>query len=309
MRITAMLMAILMAIFAFGCTEEGDSPVPADGNGENGQTDNGSEETVEIGDFDYTPPQVGQWIAYGVEGEEGEFRLSVVGEELGSFWYQIEVDGEAVAQVLLDAEILSSLISLSSGYMDDFAADPVAFVESYMPQDGDFMSNQEHVDNMILFLRSIKKIKIADGSQLMMLDMTGVADMVQQMIEANPDLLDSPDMDFNLGEDEEFQEFLAELENATFSIEAVTIDGLECNRFTATHSEEGSIEIVLSDQLPILPLMEARVNPNDPAEEGGYVMVTGFGFEGAADMMPGEADQVIPVSMFLQGMLSEFETQ
>ena len=305
-----LMMALLLAVFAFGCGEQGENPAPAEGGEEGTEADGGDNAAEPAGDisFEYTPPEVGQWIAYGVEGEEGEFKLSIVAEEEGALWYQIEVEGEAVAQVLVDPALLDQLIALSGDYMDEFVADPVAFVEANMPENGNVMENDEYVENMMLALRAIKKVKINDGTQLMLLDMAGVPEMVEQMLAENPDLL-GQGMQMNPGQEEEMSEFLAELEQAQFTAEEVEIDGLQCMRFTATHEEEGTLEAVVSPELPIIPLMEARVIPMDPEEEGGAIMVTGYGYEGAENLMTGEPDQVIPVAMMLQGMASQFQNQ
>lgn len=309
-----MMLALILAIFAFGCGEQGSDPAPADengetvGNGNNGETDNGGD----ISSLEYTAPEVGQWIAYGVEGEDSEFKLSVVAAEdyqgAASLWYQIEVDGEAVAQVLIDPALLQTVTDLGAAYMDEFIADPVAYIEENMPENGNFMENEEAVANMMTFLRAVKQVKINDGTQLMLLDMAGVPELVEQMIADNPEMF-SQNMDFNPSEDPEFQEFMTELENAEFGVEEVTIDGVNCMQFTASNPEKGTIQIAISDELPIIPLMEARVTPNDPAEDGGVVMVTGFGFEGAENLMTQTPDQVIPVAMMLQGMASQFQPQ
>jgi len=147
-----------------------------------------------------------------------------------------------------------------------------------MPENGNIMENEEYIDNMMVGLRAIKKVKINDGTQLMLLDMAGVPEMVEQMLADNPDLL-GQGMQMNPGQDEEMQEFLAELEQAEFTAEEIDMDGLACMKFTATH----------------------------PDEEGGAVMVTGYGYEGAENLMTGEPDQVIPVAMMLQGMASQFQ--
>lgn len=315
MKRLALMLALILAVFAFGCGEQGDNPAPAEDGGDAADADGGDAANTDGGDadvstggasFEYTAPEVGQWIAYGVEGEDGEFKLSIVAEEEGCLWYQIEVDGEAVAQVLVDPELLDQLIDMSGEYMDDFVADPVAFVQENMPENGNIMENEEYIDNMMIGLRAIKKVKINDGTQLMLLDMAGVPELVEQMIADNPDLFDQG-MQMNPGQDEEMQEFLAELEQAEFASEETEMNGLSCMRFTATHPEEGTLEAVISPELPIIPLMEARAVPNDPAEEGGVVMVTGYGYEGAENLMTGEPDQVIPVSMMLQGMASQFQ--
>jgi hypothetical protein len=311
MRMTALMIALILAIFAFGCGEEGNNPAPAGDNGENGETtdtgdNNGTTSDVDVADFNYTAPEVGQWIAYGVEGEEGEFKLSVVAEEDACLWYQIEVNGEAVAQVLVDQALLGQLIDISGTKMDEFVADPVAFMEANMPENGDVMSNPEYIDNMMLFLESVKKVKINDGSQIMLLDMAGVPELVEQMLADNPDILNQ-NMQIGPEQTAEMEEFMAELEQASFTAEEVEIDGLSCTRFIAIHEEKGTIEAVISSELPIIPLMEARVTPNDPEEDGGVIMVTGYGFEGAENLMTGEPDQIIPVAMMLQGMASQFE--
>jgi hypothetical protein len=308
MRMTALIIALILAIFAFGCGEEGNDPAPAGDSGDTTDTgdDNGTTGDADVADFNYTAPEVGQWIAYGVEGEEGEFKLSIVAEEEGCLWYQIEVNGEAVAQVLIDQALLGQLIELSGAKMDEFVADPVAFMEANMPEDGNVMSNPEYIDNMMLFLESVKKVKINDGSQLMLLDMAGVPELLEQMLTDNPDLLNQ-NMQMGPEQTAEMEEFMAELEQATFTSEVVEIEGLNCTRFIAVHEEQGTIEAVVSSELPIVPLFEARVTPNDPEEEGGVIIVTGYGFEGAENLMTGEPDQIIPVAMMLQGMASQFE--
>lgn len=315
MKKFAMLMAMLLVLFAFGCGEQGDNPAPAgdaDDAGETTTEDQGAddgEDVAEAGDFavEYMDPEVGQWISYGVEGEDGEFKLSIVAEEEGCLWYQIEVEGEAVAQVLLDPELLDDLVDMTGDYMDEFVADPVAYIEANMPEGGNIMENEEYLENMILFLNAVKKVKINDGTQLMLLDMAGVPELVEQMIAENPELL-GEGMQMGPDQDAELEEFMAEIEQAEFAAEEVTIDGVSCMQFTATHPEEGTIQVAISDELPIIPMMEARVTPNDPAEEGGLVMVTGFGLDGAENLMTGEPDQVIPVAMMLQGMASQFES-
>lgn len=307
-----LILAMLLAAFSFGCAEQGEGPVPADENGETTETgdtgDNGNGETPDVmvsTALDYIAPEVGQWIAYGVEGEEGELKLSIVAEEEGSLWYQIEWDGEAVAQLLIDPAVMEQLVAISDEYMNEFVTDPAAFIEANMPQNtANIMENEEYLDNMILFLTGIKKAKINDGSQVILLDMAGVPELVEQMIAENPEMF-SEGMDMGPEDTADMEEFIAQVENADFGYGEVDIDGVNCIQFTASHEEEGTIVISVSDDLPILPLMEARVTPNDPEEEGGIVMVTGFGFEGAENLMTAEPDQVFPVAMMLQGFASQ----
>ena len=315
-KITLML-AVLLAVFTFGCAEQG-NPAPVDGDvetGENGDAvetsnDSPSGDNGSFGDMEFTAPEVGQWIAYSVEGEEGEFKLSIVAEEdyqgVSCLWYQIEMDGEAVAQVLVDTAVLEELMTLSGVYMEEFVADPVAYIEENMPADGSFMSTDKAMENMMLSLRAIKQVKIMQDTQLMLLDMAGVPELVEQMIADNPEMLEE-NMDFNPSEDPEFQEFMTELESAEFSMENVEVEGLNCIEYTATHPEEGSIIAVISPELPIVPLMNASVMPNDPEDEGGRVYVAGFGFDGAENLMTQAPDQTIPLAMMLQGMASQMQ--
>ncbi|MCD4707264.1 MAG: hypothetical protein K8S62_05955 [Candidatus Sabulitectum sp.] len=310
-----MILAVLLAVFAFGCVEQGDSPAPVDGNGETGEngeaveTGNDSDDNELIAGFELATPEVGQWIAYGTDSEEGEFKLSIVAEEdydgITCLWYQIEVDGEAVAQILVDPSVLDELIAVSSGYMEEFVVDPVTYIQENMPEDGGFMGTEDAMENMMLSLRAIKQVKINDGTQLMLLDMAGVPELVEQMIADNPEMLEQ-NMELPT-DDPEFEEFMTKLEGAEFSVEEIEVDGMNCMQFTASHHEEGSMVAVISSELPIVPLMEATVTPNDPEEEGGTVFVTGFGFDGAENLMTGEPDQVIPLAMMLQGFASQMQ--
>ncbi len=309
-----MMLAVLLAVFAFGCADQG-NPEPADGtvedggNGEAVENNDGSESNGSAVSFEMAVPEVGQWIAYGVDGEDSEVKLSIVAEEdyegASCLWYQVEADGEAVAQVLVDTAVLGELIDVSNVYMEEFVADPVAYIEEYMPEDGSFMSNEESMENMMLGLNAIKQIKIMQESQLMLIDMAGVPELVEQMIDENPEMIEQ-NTDFD-PEDPEYQDFLAELEEAEFSMEEVEVEGLNCYQYTATHPEKGSIVAVISTELPIVPIMEASVLPTDPAEEGGRVYVTGFGFDGAENLMTGEPDQTIPLAMMLQGFASQMQ--
>jgi len=309
-----MMLAVLLAIFAFGCAEQGE-PAPADDNGETGENGEAIETSEDSGtdevniDFEFTAPEVGQWIAYSVEGTEGEFKLSIVAEEdyegTACLWYQIEMDGEALAQVLVDPAVVEELIAVSGGYMEEFVADPAAYIRENMPEDGNMLGNEDTMENMMLSLTAIKQVKVLDGEQLMLLDMAGVPALVEQMLADNPEMIEeSMQID---AEDGEMEEFLAELEDAEFSMEEVEVNGLSCVEYTMTHPEEGSMVAVISMELPISPVMEAEVIPNDPAEEGGLVYVTGFGFDGAENLITGEPDQVIPVAMMLQGFASQMQ--
>jgi hypothetical protein len=312
-----MMLAVLLAVFAFGCADQG-NPEPADGTVEDSGNDeaienSGAGESNNSGEevsFEIATPEVGQWIAYGVDGDDAEVKLSIVAEEdyqgVSCLWYQIEADGEAVAQVLVDTDVLDELIDVSSVYMEEFVIDPVAYLEENMPTDGSFMSNEESMENLILALTAIKQVKVMQDTQLMLIDMAGVPELVEQMITENPEMIEQ-NMDFDPTEDPEYQDFLAELEEAEFSMEEVEVEGLNCYQYTATHPEKGSIVAVISTELPIVPIMEASVLPNDPAEEGGRVYVTGFGFDGAENLMTGEPDQTIPLAMMLQGFASQMQ--
>ncbi len=312
-----MMLAVLIAVFAFGCADQG-NPEPADGtvedggNGEAVENNGAGESNASGGDvsFEIAAPEVGQWIAYGLDGEDSEVKLSIVAEEdyqgVSCLWYQVEADGEAVAQVLVDTSVLDELIDVSGVYMEEFVADPVAYMEEYMPEDGDFMSNDESMENMMLALTAIKQVKVMQNTQLMLIDMAGVPELVEQMITENPDMIEQ-NMEFDPSGDPEYQEFIAELEEAEFSMEEVEVEGLNCYQYTATHPEKGSIVAVISTELPIVPIMEASVLPNDPAEDGGRVYVTGFGFDGAENLMTGEPDQTIPLAMMLQGFASQMQ--
>ncbi len=313
----AMMFAVILAFFAFGCSEQG-NPAPVDGdvetseNGEAVEAGNAEESTSNaVADFDFELPEVGQWIAYSVEGEEGEFKLAVVAEEdyqgTNCLWFQIEMSGEAVAQVLVDPAVLAELVAVSGNYMSEFITDPVAYIEANMPEDGSIMSNEDAMENMMLSLTAIKQVKIMQGTELMLLDMAGVPELVEQMIAENPAMLEE-NMQIDT-EDSEMEEFMTELENAEFSMENIEVEGLDCVEYTMSHTERGSMVAVISTELPILPLVSASVNPTDPAEEGGSVYMSGFGFDGAENLMTQAPDQTMPVAMLLQGMVSQMQPQ
>jgi hypothetical protein len=310
-----MILAVLLAVFSFGCADQGEPAGGAVEDGGNGEAvenngvgeSNGSGEAVS---FEIAPPEVGQWIAYGVDGGEGEVKLSIVAEEdyqgVSCLWYQIEAGNEAVAQVLVDTDVLDELVGISGVYMEEFIADPAAYIQENIPEGGSFLENDEAMENMMLALNAIKQVKVIQESQLVLIDMAGVPELVEQMITENPDMIEQ-NMDFNPSEDPEYQEFITELEGAEFGMEEVEVEGLNCYQYTASHPEKGSIVAVVSTELPIVPLMEASVLPNDPEENGGRIYVTGFGFDGAENLMNGEPDQTIPLAMMLQGFASQMQ--
>ncbi len=257
-------------------------------------------------------PAPGQWISYGGDTFEDEISVAVIASRdvQGSacLWYQFSM-ADNVIQVLVDQAMLDSLKGEMLGFVREVGDDPSAWLQTCLDSGTlptIFVSENEP-ERILALIRALKMVRVRNEGRIMALDMTGVPELVERMIAENPELFNRDTSGLNAEPDPEFQEFMAQVQEAEFFLDhGVTPVGgrnLNCVTLSVVHPDEGVISLVLSGGLPIFPLAEISAEPMDPTEEGGAIYVTGFGFDGAEDLMPGDADQTVPAVMLLQSIV------
>lgn len=323
MTIIALLVGAIM-LFP-GC---GEDPAPAgadEGNGETVAPDEpitgdadavlgeASEDFIAV--MDEMPEAApGQWISFMSDNSEGEFTIAILRSEdvagVTCLWYQIAVE-DVVFQVLLDQAMFDTLKDEMQVFMQEMGDDPTAWLEANLA-DGNasqLFIPEDNPERMMTFVRSIKMIRIMSEQDIIAIDMTGVPEMVESMIAENPEMFDQAGAQISAESDSSFQEFFTRVQEAEFVLdfEDVTVanETLGCLTLSITHPEEGTINLAFSNELPIFPLAEASADPIDPENEGGRIYVSGFGFDGAEDLIPGPATQTIPAAMMLQGLMQQ----
>lgn len=322
-----MIIALLFgaAVLFTGC---GEDPTPAgteEGNGEAVEQDEpvvgdadavlgeASEDFIAV--MEEMPEAApGQWISFMSDNSEGEFSISILRSEevagVTCLWYQIAVEGE-VFQVLLDQAMFDTLKDEMQVFVSEMGDDPTAWLQANLA-DGNtsqlFMPENDPA-RLMTFVRSIKMIRIKSDQDIIAIDMTGVPEMVESMIAQNPEMFDQAGAQISADSDSSFQEFFTKVQEAEFVLdyEDVTVAGetIGCLTLAITHPDEGTINLAFSNELPIFPLAEASADPIDPENEGGRIYASGYGFDGAEDLLPGPATQTIPAAMMLQGLMQQ----
>jgi hypothetical protein len=315
-----MMLVLAAALWTSGCGEEpvpaaseappADEPVSGDADAVLGEA---SEDFVAVMD-EMPAPAPGQWISYGSDSSEGEVSVAVISSEevqgVACLWYQFSLE-DNVIQVLVDQTMFDGLRGEMQDFLREMGDDPSAWIQANL-EGGDpsaLFIPRNDPERMLAMIRAVKMIRIKDGEQIIALDMTGVPELVEQMIAQNPDLFSQATAGMNAEPDPEFQEFMAQVQEAEFVLdhEEIAVGGgnMGCVTLAITHPDQGTISLAFSSELPIFPLAEASAVPVDPAEDGGTIFVTGFGMEGAEDLMPGPATQTIPAAMMLQGLMQQ----
>ncbi len=259
----------------------------------------------------------GQWITFQSDTEEGEFSIAVLRSEevegISCLWYQISME-DVVFQVLVDQVMFDTLKDDMRVFLEEMGDDPEAWLSANMAE-GDFgnlFMPEDDPERLLTFVRSIKMMRIKSEDQIIAIDMTGVAELVEEELANNPDML-SQAGGISAEPDSSFQEFAARVQEAEFLLEhseqLVANENLDCLVLTITHPEEGSIALTFSNALPLIPIAGATVTPIDPTGEPRRVFVSGFGFDGAEDLMPEPATQTIPAAMMLRSLMQQAPAQ
>lgn len=256
----------------------------------------------------------GQWISFRSNDEEGEFSIAILRSEdvagVTCLWYQIAFE-DVVFQVLLDQAMFDTLKDEMQVFMAEMGSDPTAWLQTNFAEGNTsqlFMPDDDPA-RMMTFVRSIKMLKIKSDEDIIAIDMTGVPEMVESMIAQNPDMFDQAGAQITAGSDSSFQDFFTKVQEAEFVLdfEDVTVanETVGCLTLSITHPDEGTINMAFSSELPIFPIAEVSTDSVDPEEESRRIYVSGFGFDGAEDLIPGPATQTIPAAMMLQGLMQQ----
>ena len=354
LRFLIALLAVVCFVLS-GCGEEpsrtdddsGDDAPPADVDdqdaedpGEEPGDDQGDvdepddEEPVDVSragsdidfSFDLADPEVGQWISYGVDNEPVAATVSIVGADMADgescLWYQFHIPGEVTFKLLANFEDLQVATEAMEEMWAKFAGDPEQFIRDAVAESGsDWASNmmmtEDALESGMAFLSGLKMLIIEENGVLMGYDISGVAEVLQPVME-NPEMFGSMagmsglDMGAGGGSPQSFDadEILATLDDLEMGAGPVqwTVGGQSVN---AIHwemeylPENTLIEVVISNELPILPLAYARVV--DEGEEH-WLEARDFGWSGAVDELPGDPVQVIDVAQMLEGFVQMAES-
>ncbi|MBN2586886.1 MAG: hypothetical protein JXR55_06305 [Candidatus Fermentibacteraceae bacterium] len=318
---------MIIGLAFFGCGEQAEEvgngdgadggstgDVTEDGGEHAGGTggDGGERVAVQGFDFETADLEVGQWIEFGADNLPQTVKISVVGTEMNQgtecYWIQIST-ADFVGQVLVDAEGLETAMADYEDQFGEFAADPAAYIRENMSDAtgmANMFGNEESMSMAIEFVRALRMVKFEQQGMVMAVDLAGVADWLEDMMQ-DPAFQDQFQQGFAQGFNAEggqegLDTIISELDNIDFTFEETEVDvagdnmrGLE---FGIAHPE-GSVSVVLTSELPILPLAYAEISGDG---ENHYVEVRGYGFSGAQDLLPGAPAQTIQAMMFLQGM-------
>lgn len=254
----------------------------------------------------------GQWITFKSDQAEGELSIAILRSEdfqgVSCLWYQISFD-EGVFQVLVDQGAFDAAKDDMREFIQEMGSDPIAWIQANLV-DGDpsdvFMPDNDPA-RMMTLIRGIKMIRIGSDGQIIAVDMNGVPELLESMLAQNPDFFSETGAGITVDSETDFQDFTDSVQEAEFHLEFIQMPvadaTLGCLTLSASHPEVGSMNLAFSSELPIIPLAEASLVLNDPDQQGGRVFVSGFGFDGAEDLLPGPADMTFPAAMMLQGFM------
>lgn len=317
-----LVLVMVLGLFLFGCGEQ-----PEQGAG--GEAGEAGGEVTESGEggpgggelsgggggigLDAPELEVGQWITYGVDDEPQEVTFGVLSSETfeGTECLWIQIDwGESAAQMLVDPAVLSEAFDSYSMVAETFLEDPAQYIRDNMGEAGDMsamFTSEENMENALEFISAFKMIRVDQGGgQILALDLSGVPDALETMME-DPNFSQSFEQGFQSGMAEgeaDIDEIMAELDRIDFGWDPAEVDvqgtSVAGYQFSMVHPD-GGVEVVISDELPVMPLAHAKVTDNQSGEEH-VLEVRGFGFDGVEDKLPGEAVQTMDAAMFLQMM-------
>lgn len=318
-----LVLVLVLGLFLFGCGEQpeqgaggeageagGEVTEPGDEPGEGGSTGGEISGGEGIG-LDSPDLEVGQWIAYGVDDEPQEVTFGVLSSETfeGTECLWIQIDwGESAAQMLVDPAVLSEAFDSYSMVAETFLEDPAQYIRDNMGDTAGMsamFTNEENMENALEFISAFKMLKFDQGGgQILALDLSGVPDALETMME-DPNFSQSFEQGFESGMaqgEADMDEILAEIDRIDFGwdptemdVQGTAVHGYE---FSMIHPE-GGIEVVISDELPVIPLAYAKVTETESGEEH-FLEVRGFGFDGVENKLPGEPVQTMDAAMFLQ---------
>jgi hypothetical protein len=240
-----LVLAMIMGLAVFGCGEQPDAGSQAGGADSTSVAGGGT--VVEDGGanghgasdaaFDLDTPDlaVGQWIEFGADELAETVMISVVDTEINQgtecFWVQISGPG-FVAQMLIDPSGLEIALADYQVQMDDFFADPAAYIRDHMgstEQMANMFGNEESMDMALEFIRAIRMIKFDQGGgAIMAIDLAGVPEFLEQQM-ADPAFQENFRQGFAQGFDSEqgqegLNEVMDKLDEMEFAFNETTVE-------------------------------------------------------------------------------------
>ncbi|MBN1434401.1 hypothetical protein JW921_06535 [Candidatus Fermentibacterales bacterium] len=270
-------------------------------------------------DFETAEPEVGQWVTYGVDDQAGGATISIVGAEVFDghecLWYQFDIPGEVTFKLLADFSQLAEAAEDFEEIWEDFAGDPETYIREMIETGGadwasGMMTSEDALESSAAFLRGLKTVIVEEGGVLVAYDLSGVADVLEPVME-NPEMFSSMAgmSGMQMGsagqpavDTQEILEVLDDLEMSAspvnWQIGSQTVGGFQWRMEYAPEGVE--LEVVFSNELPILPLAYAKVTQDG---ESHLLEVRDFGFSGARDALPGQPARTIDVAQMLEGFV------
>lgn len=306
------LLLVILAALAIALSGCGQKPE----EGGNATDSTAVEPTTEI-QLDVPDIAVGQWVTYTVtgEGESQSATISVVAQEsfqgADCYWFQFETPEGDVMQVLIDPLLLTSSLEQLGATMNEVLADPQAYYAAHTPDPSQMMNDPENIQKFMDFLSAVKVIKVMQNNAITAYDISGVPAVLQPVLSDTAfmnQMTAGMSMEMQAPEADSIQALLNEFEYAIADGQATVGEtGVEGTVVTMTHPK-AVIEMMLSGNLPILPVVYARVTE---VETGKIYSIeaTGFGMDGAENKLAGEPVQTMDMAPMIQMMIQQAQAQ
>jgi len=308
------LLLVLLAGIALavsGCAQK-----PGEG-GANPDSTSGNQPAQQTNEITLHNPAlaVGQWVSFKVDTLADAAKLSVVGEEqfqgTSCLWLQLETADGMVAQVLVDPQVLASSMEQYRATANQVLADPHAYFATHNPNPSQLMNDPESMQKFIDFLRAVKVIKFMQNNAIVAYDISGVPDVLQPMLSDTAfmrQLTSGMTMQMQGPGGDSLQAMLDQFQYAMAAGQG-TVGGTAVNGqvLTMTHPK-GTVEVMLSGDLPIVPLVYVRITDAETGETHS-VEASGFGMEGAENKLSGPPVQTVDMAPMVQMMIQQARSQ
>jgi hypothetical protein len=261
------------------------------------------------------PMQVGQWISFGVDTMPEVLTFAIVAEEqfqgVDCVWLQIQAPESegTVVQLLIDPALITASMQDYSAFMNDMLADPQAFFAARGEDAFNPFADPESMQKFLDFIASIKMMKVEQNGAIMGYDLSGLPAVLQPVLS---DTLLLQNMQAGMSMDTEgidslravLDEVEYEVGSGQAEVGGTSVGG---TLISMTHPRF-EVEVMLSSDLPILPLAYARVVSIED-NETHLIEARAFGDTGAENLMPGTPAQVTDVAPMVQMMITQMQAQ
>jgi len=261
------------------------------------------------------PMQVGQWISFGVDTMPEVVTFAIVAEEqfqgVDCVWLQIQAPESegTIVQLLIDPTIITASMQDYSTFMNEMLDDPQAFFETRGEDAFNPFADPESMQKFLDFISSIKMLKVEDNGTVMGYDLSGLPAVLQPVLS---DSLLLQNMQAGMSMDTEgldsIRTVLDEIEYEVAPGQAEIGGTAVAGTLISMTHPKFEVEVMLSSDLPILPLAYARVVSIEE-NETHLIEARAFGDSGAENLMPGTPAQVTDVAPMVQMMIAQMQAQ